>query len=125
MKQKILIVDDDFYLRKILRDFLEAKDFEISEAGTGEEGLEKCQSENPHLVLLDILLPGELGLTVAFDLTSNAFPSGKPKIIVISAALGEGGIDPNDYKKFGGLDIFLKKPLNMEELLVHIQKLLD
>ncbi len=61
---RVLVVDDDPQARELLREFLTAKAYEVSEAATGGEGLKRLREERPHLVLLDINLPDISGLEV-------------------------------------------------------------
>jgi len=56
-KQKILMIEEDYFLRKIYKNKLTSIGFEFIEATNGEEGLNKLISEKPDLVLLDLILP--------------------------------------------------------------------
>ena len=60
----VLIVDDEPRIRELLRDFLTSKEYEVIEAASGGEGLKRLREERPHLVLLDINMPGMSGLEV-------------------------------------------------------------
>ncbi|MBU1007189.1 MAG: response regulator, partial [Candidatus Omnitrophica bacterium] len=57
LKKKILIVDDEDDLRKMLRFRLEASGYDVDEALDGQEGLDKAMSDWPDLILLDLMLP--------------------------------------------------------------------
>jgi len=61
---RVLVVDDDPATRELLRDFLSSKQYDVSEAATGGEGLRRLREDRPHLVLLDINLPDLQGLEV-------------------------------------------------------------
>ena len=64
MAKKILVVDDEIDFLKVIQLRLEANGYEVITAFTGEEALKKVKEEKPDAVLLDIMLPGEDGLTV-------------------------------------------------------------
>ncbi|GAH23079.1 unnamed protein product, partial [marine sediment metagenome] len=64
MPPKILIIEDDKFLRELITQKLVKEDFEISEAVDGEEGIKKIKEEKPDLVLLDLILPGIDGFEV-------------------------------------------------------------
>ncbi len=69
---RLLVVDDEPSVRDFTREFFSPKGYEVTEAATGEEGLRRLREDRPHLVLLDIILPGMDGLQVlreakAFD----------------------------------------------------------
>ncbi len=64
MKGKILIVEDDRFLRELMVRKLKMADFEVIEAEDGQEGLKKIKEEKPNLVLLDLILPEMDGFEV-------------------------------------------------------------
>jgi len=61
---KILIIEDDRFLRELIARKLKNEGYEIAEAVDGEEGLKKIKEEKPDLVLLDLILPGIDGFEV-------------------------------------------------------------
>ena len=67
---KILIIDDDSSIRRVLQKHLTEKDFNVVTAGDGEEGFELFQTGQPDIVILDIRLPGKSGLEVLEDIRS-------------------------------------------------------
>jgi len=123
MKRKILIVDDAAGLCKTIREFLKMKGYITLKAKDGKEAVEKCRSENPHLVLMDVFLPGEFGLDVALTI-ADEFPSARPKITVISGTPGGEMVGSEEFKMANRVNLFLKNPFELEELLTHINKLL-
>ena len=54
---RILVVDDDPFLRQMVRDYLEVADFIVGEAGDGAEGMVQAAAFHPDLILLDITMP--------------------------------------------------------------------
>lgn len=97
MAQKILIIEDDRFLRKIYKNKLEAEGFEVIEAIEGEEGVHKVQSEEPNLVLLDLMLPRKDGFDVLADVKKD--PKVKDIPVIILTVLGQ----ESDIKR--GLDL--------------------
>jgi len=97
MSQKILIIEDDRFLRKIYKNKLEAEGFEVVEAIEGEEGVHKVESEQPVLVLLDLMLPRKDGFDVLADIKKN--PKIKDIPVIILTVLGQ----ESDIKR--GLDL--------------------
>lgn len=114
---KILLVEDEVSIRKFIKINLEREGFEVFEAGSGEEGLEIAERENPAIVLLDIMLPGMDGFEVC-DKLRKSFPH--LGIIMLTAKA-------EDYDKIMGLqsgtDDYLTKPFNPTELTLRIKSL--
>ena len=85
--KKILIVEDDKFLRDLCLKKLERAGFEVSTAFDGEEGLKKIKEEKPVLVLLDIVLPGLSGFEVLKQIKTNSQIASIP--IIILSNLGQ------------------------------------
>ncbi len=81
-KTKILLVEDDEILSKVIYEELEDSGFEVLPAYDGEQGLKSAQQFRPDLILLDIMLPKKLGLDVLKDLKASPATSGIPVIIL-------------------------------------------
>lgn len=100
-KKRILIVEDDESLKKIMVHTLRAENLEVLEAGNGEEGLKMALEEKPDLVLLDIVLPGMDGLAVLKKLREDSRGKDIPVITLtnlgdiktVSEALAHGASD--------------------------------
>lgn len=113
----IALVDDDPEIRQLLGDFLARHGYRIAEAGDGA-GLDRLlEGERPALIVLDLMLPGEDGLSICRRLRG----SGGPPVIMLSA-LGE------DTDRIVGLEIgaddYLPKPCNPRELLARVRAVL-
>jgi two-component system, OmpR family, response regulator len=113
----IVLVDDDPEVRQLIGDFLSKHGYRIAEAGDGA-GLDRLlEGERPALVVLDLMLPGEDGLSICRRLRS----AGGPPVIMLSA-LGE------DTDRIVGLEIgasdYLPKPCNPRELLARVRAVL-
>ncbi|MDV2504609.1 MAG: response regulator, partial [bacterium] len=72
MTSKILVVDDEPDFCEALRDFLEAKDFQVVAAHDGEEAMSAYGKHRPDVVLLDVRMPGRSGLEVLKDIGQHA-----------------------------------------------------
>ncbi|MDQ1433255.1 MAG: two-component system, OmpR family, operon response regulator KdpE, partial [Actinomycetota bacterium] len=111
---KVLVIEDEAPLRRALRIFLEAHDYEVVLAATGQEGLELAAREHPDVVILDLGLPDMDGVTVASALRGwSATP-----IVVLSARDAEpvkvAALD-------AGADDYVTKPFGMNEFLARLR----
>ena len=105
---------------KLLRVILTASEFDVIEAYDGEEALEKAKSENPDLILLDIMMPKLTGYEVCQKLRANGTTKSIP--IVMITALHE--MDDRIKGIEAGADDFISKPFNKTELLARVKALL-
>lgn len=116
---KILIIDDERFIRASLREILEYEKFDVTEAQDGEEGLAKMQEEDFDLVLCDIKMPKMDGIEV-LDLAKAMGRS--PQFIMISA---HGSIETAvEATKKGAFD-FIPKPPDLNRLLLTVRNALD
>lgn len=124
---KILIVDDDEDMVAALKVMLAKKNYQIVSAFSGDEGLKKAQSENPDLIILDVMLEtGDKGFAVARSL--RGIPElAKVPILMLTAIREKTGFD---FSQEAGdetwlpVDDYAEKPLQPEELLHKVEKLL-
>ena len=116
---KILIIDDERFIRASLREILEYEKFDVTEAQDGEEGLAKMQEEDFDLVLCDIKMPKMDGIEVL----DQAKAMGRsPQFIMISA---HGSIETAvEATKKGAFD-FIPKPPDLNRLLLTVRNALD
>lgn len=116
-KPDILVVDDDAPLRDLLRDYLGANGYTVSEAGDGDSMRRRLDHGRPDLIILDLMLPGEDGLSLARWLRGQ----GDIPIIMLSAR-GE------EIDRVVGLEVgaddYLAKPFSPRELLARIRAVL-
>jgi DNA-binding response OmpR family regulator len=81
-KQKILIIEDDRSLQAALVETLAQDGYETTSAFDGEEGLQKAQSENPNLILLDLILPKKDGFEVLAEIKNG--PSKNIPVLILT-----------------------------------------
>lgn len=114
MRDHVLIVDDDPFIRRFLRRALVQAGYSVSVAAAGREGIGRAEEERPAVILLDVMLPDLDGVTVCQRLrrVSNAI------IIMLSARTdNRTRVDSLD----GGADDYLAKPFELSELLAHLR----
>lgn len=115
---KILLVEDEVSIRGFLKINLIRNEFEVIEAGTGEEGIEKAISEKPSIAILDVMLPGIDGFQVCERLRREYPEMG----IIMLTAKGQ------DMDKIMGLeygaDDYILKPFNPIEVVLRVKALL-
>ncbi len=111
---RILIVDDEERIRTFLKSKLSASGYEVLMARDGMEAMEKIRSEDPNLVLLDVLMPRLDGIETLKEIrTFSAVP-----VIILSAK----GNDTDKIKGLNlGADDYISKPFNPSELLARIE----
>ena len=120
MSKRILVIEDQEDNRKIVRDLVTASGYELVEATTGEEGLDRAESERPDLILMDIQLPGIDGYEVTRRIKANPGLRHIPIIAVTSYALSG-----DDKKAFAaGCDGYVTKPFSPRLLLAKIREYL-
>lgn len=113
-RARILVVDDDVFVRRLLRLTLPTEAFEIAEAGDGEIALELLEAQQPDLVILDLHIPSIPGADV---LATSKTTRPELPIIVLTA-------DPSQRPSTEQADAFLTKPFSPRELLSLIDQLL-
>jgi DNA-binding response OmpR family regulator len=114
---RLLVVDDDASVRAMLREYLGGHGFVVDEAGTGEEMRAGLERELPDVVLLDVRLPGEDGLTLARFLRER-YDVG---IIMVTAS---GDVVDRVVGLEVGADDYVAKPFDPRELLARIKSVL-
>ena len=114
---RLLIVDDDASVRAMLREYLEGHDYAVAEAGGGAQMRDCIERELPDVVLLDIRLPGEDGLTLARYLRGH-YDLG---IIMVTAS---GDVIDRVVGLEVGADDYIAKPFDPRELLARVKSVL-
>ena len=122
-KAKILLVDDDLDFIESTRIVLESKPDEVIVAVDGDEGLRKAREENPHLILLDVIMPVKDGFTAAEQFKGDPQLSKIPVLMLTSySAKGAGTSIPRSRGYGLETEDYIDKPVSPEELLAIVEK---
>jgi len=111
---RILVVDNEPQIRRIMRTTLTGAGYEVDDAKTGEEALEKVREYRPELVLLDINMPGMGGLAACREIRASA------NIAIIMLTVRNSEADKVEALD-AGADDFVTKPFSTPELLARIR----
>ena len=114
---RILIIDDDPMIHKLLGAILQKAGFVCLDANGGPEGLEMAGAETPELIILDIMMPGMNGFEVMKALKSNAATANIP-VIFLSGKFHNR--EKTQARELGAAD-FMEKPFERNELLARIK----
>jgi len=117
-KTKVLYVEDELFLGKIVRESLESRGFEVVMEGDGSRVLGLFKTTKPDICVLDIMLPNKDGFTIADEI--REIDEEVPIIFLTAKTQTE---DVVKGFNLGGND-YIRKPFSMEELIVRIQHLL-
>jgi CheY-like chemotaxis protein len=119
---RILIVEDEANIRKLMSVNLMARGYEVIEAEDAQEGLARLRDASPAMLLLDIKLPDMSGWEVLKIMTDD--PAYRPiPVIVLTASLGSINPDYALYKN-ENLRKVLKKPISIQELTQEVKEAL-
>jgi DNA-binding response OmpR family regulator len=118
--QRILVVEDDRFLRKAAEAALRRQGFTVLVAADGEEGLRMARSELPDLVLLDLIMPGLQGFEVLKLLKAEAATSAIP--VIILSNLGQDS-DVKAAMDLGAVDYLVKANLALDTLVARVKTL--
>ncbi len=118
-KRKILVVDDEADIRKMLIRVLRQKGYEVTEAERGLEALEKVRDDMPDLILLDAMLPEVHGFDICRRIKGSK-KYGHISVIMVSA-IYRGWRVAEDLKSSYGVDAFLEKPFKISDVLQHVE----
>ncbi len=127
-KTRILTIDDDANLQKVLKKVLDSEGYEVSQAMDGVEGLEKIIEEKPDLIILDVVMPGKNGFEVCRDLKTNEkyYFFSKIPVLMLTVYPDEregAGLAVNEGMLMEA-DDYMHKPIDPEELLKRVKTLL-
>lgn len=114
---KILVVDDEERIRRLLRMYLERENYEVEEAEDGKEALEKSLEEDYDLIILDLMMPEMDGIEVCKRLRDK-----KATPVIMLTAKGE---EANRVQGFEvGTDDYIVKPFSPREVVLRVKALL-
>lgn len=115
---RVLAVDDDAAMRRLVKTCLEKDSYRVLEASDGERGLQIALEERPDLVILDLVMPGLTGLEVCSELRRLHFAS---PILMLT---GQREVEHRVTGLGSGADDYLPKPFDVRELLARVKALL-
>ena len=121
MGEKILIVDDDASIVKLVEHILRNEGYEVFSASNGLQALKKVEVENPDLIILDIMLPGIDGFDLCERLRAGLGTSFTP-ILILPA---KGREEDKRVATQNGADAYLTKPINAPDLVDEVADLLS
>ena len=117
--KRILVVDDEKDIRKLLEETLKSKDYEILQAGTGEDALVISRKMRPDVILMDIMMPGDLNGIEATRMLKADVRTKQSKVIILTSS---GTL--KEIAMSAGADAYFSKPFSPLELLRKIDEFL-
>ncbi len=116
--KKVLIVEDDEFLRSLAAKRLEQEGYEVKTAAGGEAGITAIKSDKPDLILLDLLLPGgKDGFAVLEAVRADEATKSLP--VVVFSNLGERG-DIEKASKLGATDFLVKANFTLDDVMAKV-----
>ncbi len=117
--KKILVIDDELPIRKLLYDALTGKGYQVSSVSSGEEAIALLKKEKPDLIILDIAMPGMNGIETLKEIRSF---DNKVHVVMMS---GVATAEMEQKAREIGVSHFLFKGLAVDRFLKKVTKLLD
>lgn len=117
---KILTVEDDLFLKELLAGKLSNDEFDVAYASNGEEALALANSENPDIILLDILLPGMSGYEVLEKLKADEATAAIPVLILSNFGQPE---DIEKGKSLGAVDFLVKANNSLDAIVERVREI--
>lgn len=119
--KKILVVDDERHIVRLIQVNLERAGYQVATAFDGREGLKKITSEKPDLVVLDVMMPYLDGFEVLKRMKADAATKDIPVIMLTAKAQ-----DADVFRGWAsGVDMYLTKPFNPVELLTFVKRIFE
>ena len=122
MLQKILIIEDDKFLRELITQKFIKEGYDTLEAVDGEEGIKKIKEEKPDLILLDLILPGIDGFEVLTRMKNDPAVESIPVIILSNLGQRE---DVEKGLKLGAADYLIKAHFTPGEIIEKTKSILS
>ncbi len=120
-RSRILLVDDEPDIVETVSFMLQSRNYQVSVASGGQEGIEKAKEEHPDLVLLDIMMPDIDGYDVCMKLKADADTKDIPIIMLTAKGESEAVLKSHSL----GADDYVVKPFSLPTLLSKLKKFLD
>ncbi len=118
---KVLLVEDDPSARRLVEFTLQQEGYEVVTAVNGKEGLEKAQSEQPDVIVMDVMMPQMGGFEACLRLKEIPTTSHIP-ILVLTA---KGQPADRTYSLMAGADDYLAKPADPQTIADHVKQLIE
>lgn len=115
---KILLIEDDQFIRRICKNGLERSGFNVITAAEGDEGVKKAKKENPDLILLDLVMPYRNGFETIEQIKKDKQLKDIP--IIILSNLGQES-DIQKIKELGAVDYLIKSDFKIKEVVEKIK----
>lgn len=120
--KKILVVEDEANVRKLVTINLTSRGYQVLQAENGKEALGHLRNEKPAVMILDIKLPDLSGWEILDVINSDpTLPADFP-VLIMTASLGDANVDVTPYPSIIGIMI---KPFKTERLISTIQRILE
>ena len=116
---RILVVDDEEAVRRVLHSLLKKEGYEVIEAEDGRMGVELAKKEDPDVILMDLRMPVMDGLKACRLIKEDEKTKNIP-VLVITAVSGESKREAID----AGIDDFVNKPFDAEEISIRVKSML-
>ena len=121
MAHKILAVDDEKHIVRLVQINLQKEGYEVITASNGREALEQVEREKPDLVIMDVMMPEMGGFEALQEMKANEATSTVPVIMLTAKAQ-----DADVFEGWkSGADLYLTKPFNPQELLTFVKRILQ
>src|SRR5947208_2725628 len=117
-RKRVLVVEDDAWIRWFMCDVLTEEGYQVSEAADGRTAIRLIEESPPHIVLLDVAMPGVTGVEVLRQLRSRRRTRALP-VVIVSAY--PRVLTPADE---ASVACILNKPLHIEKLLAAVRQVL-
>ncbi len=118
-EQRILIVDDEAMIRRLLHLKLSRQGYHCEEAGNAVEALDKLKTYSADLIMLDMKMPGRTGIDLLPELKTN-YPN---TAVIMATAIAEANLAIQCMRQ--GADDYINKPFNLDEVSMSVEKTLE
>ncbi|HEX8551339.1 MAG TPA: response regulator [Abditibacteriaceae bacterium] len=121
MTGKVLVVDDDEYLRQFLCMTLRIEGYEVLEAANGDQALKVARAEKPNLILLDWIMPGQPGIEVLKTLRADESTKDIP-VIMVTAKSEDADLSLSSLE---GASAYLSKPFDATVVSLLVNRFME
>jgi CheY-like chemotaxis protein len=120
-RKKILVVDDEISVRRLIRETL-CKNYDVIEAQNGEEAVEISRSQKPDVIVIDMIMPRMDGITACSAIKKEETTAGIP-IVMLTAI--DHYLNRKLAESAAGVDVYMTKPFNPHDLFLTVTGLID